>query len=472
MSHQDELQTAFKLHEHLFTSHPYLPLARRLKNLQQLKKLMQINALSLSAAVNKDYGYRAQEETLLLEIYPTINAINYCIKHLKKWIRPRKRKIDWYFGTGKGFILAQPLGTIGIVSPWNYPIYLSLVPLAYALAAGNQVMIKISELTPVTGQKLKDLIEQSDDLKEAVSIHNGDAAFAEQFTSLPFAHLLFTGSTKIGQKVMAAASKNLTPLTLELGGKSPTIISSTASMHFLDRILMGKLFNAGQTCLAPDYLLIDEKWEDHIGSLVAKFMQKRYSEMSNKHYSNIISTNHKQRLSNLLDDARLKGARIVQFGNFDEEQKMPFYLVFNVNPTMQIMQEEIFGPILPIMIYNTFSQVIDYISSLTDPLAIYYFGNNNEEIRKLQCETLSGALAINDTVMQVAMDDLPFGGVGQSGIGRYHSQEGFDTFSNLKSVFKQGRLSSITFLYPPYGKLLYYFLRYWAGIRIRNDDLH
>ncbi|MGQ3887406.1 aldehyde dehydrogenase family protein [Legionella sp. CNM-1927-20] len=473
MTDQDELLSSFQRHQRLFASHSYLPIATRLKNLRLLKKLLQHNALCLAEAVNKDYTHRVREETLLLEILPTINAINYCLKQLKKWVKPRKRRIDWYFGTGKGHIIAQPLGVVGIISPWNYPILLSIVPLAYALAAGNQVMVKMSEFTPNVGQKLHELIKLTPGLNDYVSLYNGDIAYAERFTNLPFAHLLFTGSTTVGKKVMAAASKNLTPVTLELGGKSPTILSSTANIRFLKRIFMGKLFNAGQTCLAPDYLLIARKWEDNIKSLATQFIQKHYPNMTdNKHYSNIISSKHSERLLSLLEDARSKGADIIQLGDFKEgERSLPLYLVFKVNFTMQLMKEEIFGPILPIIIYDNFQEAIDFILSLPNPLAVYYFGNNNFEINQLQYETLSGALAINDTVTQAAIDDLPFGGVGQSGIGRYHGQEGFDTFSNLKPIFKQGRLSSITFFYPPYGKLLYYFLRYWAGIRISKNNL-
>ncbi|STX51323.1 alcohol dehydrogenase [Legionella busanensis] len=473
MTDQDELLSSFENHQRLFASHPYLPVATRLKHLRLLKKMLQHHALGLAETINTDYMHRAREETLLLEIFPTINAINYCLKNLKKWVKPRKRKIDWYFGTGKAHIIAQPIGVIGIIAPWNYPIFLSMVPLAYGLAAGNQVMIKMSEFTPNVGQKLQELIELIPGLNEYVSIHNGDIAYAEKFTSLPFAHLLFTGSTSIGKKVMATASKNLTPVTLELGGKSPTIISSSANARFLNRIFMGKLFNAGQTCLAPDFLLIARKWENDIERLATQFMQKHYPDMTDsKQYSNIISNKHSERLLSLLEDARAKGGNIVQLGDLKESRRaLPLYLIFNANSTMQLMKEEIFGPLLPIIVYDTFKEAVDFISSLPNPLAIYYFGNDNLEVNQLQYETLSGALAINDTVTQAAIDDLPFGGVGQSGIGRYHGQEGFDTFSNLKPIFKQGRLSAITFFYPPYGKLLYYFLKLWAGIRFSKNSL-
>ncbi|STX28978.1 alcohol dehydrogenase [Legionella beliardensis] len=470
MDVKEELFTRFQAHQQRFAHHSYLPIASRVKNLRALKKLLQVRAIDLAQAINSDYRQRAFEETLLLEIFPTISAINYCIKHLKKWTRLRKRKIDWYFGTGKAFILAQPLGVVGIISPWNYPVYLSFVPLAYALAAGNHVMLKMSESTPLTGNLIQELVSQDSILNEFVSIYNGDASLAAAFTSLPFGHLLFTGSTKVGKKVMAAASENLTPVTLELGGKSPTIISATADAHYLDRVFMGKLFNAGQTCLAPDYLLIARPWEDTLEQLFTRFIENRYPQLTeNNHYSNVISTTHKARLNELLADARNKGARIKQFGNEQEGSRMPFYLVFNVDRSMQLMNEEIFGPILPIIVYDSFSQALDLIKSRPNPLAVYYFGKDEDEIKQLQFKTLSGALTINDTIMHAAMDDLPFGGVGQSGLGNYHGQEGFDTFSKLKPVLKQGKLSAITFFYPPYGKLLYYFLRYWAGIHIPKN---
>ena len=312
-------------------------------------------------------------------------------------------------------------------------------------------MIKCSELTPLTGQFLDKLISQSTVLSAFVNIINGGVDVATAFAALPFGHLLFTGSTEVGKQVMLAASHNLTPVTLELGGKSPAIISPGVNIKYLDRLFMGKLFNAGQTCVAPDYLLVPNCFLHRIEALAARFLDLHYPElMDNDHYTSLISEHHKDRLVSILDDAKAKGARIVQFGELKENaRKFPFYLVFDVTPSMRVMQEELFGPLLPVLVYNSFSDVIDLIHSKPKPLALYYFGDNKEEIKLLQFNTLSGALTINDTVMQLAVDSLPFGGVGQSGLGQYHGQEGFDTFSKNKTGLYARKVITDYLVLPP-----------------------
>lgn len=451
-----------------FQTEPYPSLSCRMENLRALKQLLQEHASELADAITQDFSYRALEETLLLEVFPAINAINYCLKQVRKWIKPRKRQVAWYLKTSKASVTAQPLGVVGIMVPWNYPLYLAIVPLAYALAAGNRVMIKLSELTPHTGKLLASLIEKTPELKALVILVNGGVDIAKTFATLPFGHLLFTGSTAVGKEIMATASKNLTPVTLELGGKSPAILSTTMKPHFLKRLFMGKLFNAGQTCIAPDFLLIPKSFETSMQASFSDFMAAHYPHFSdNANYSNLISQQHVERLDALLADAEAKGARIVRYGD-RVGRRFPVYLLFNVDASMRVMQEELFGPLLPIVGYETFDEAISLIKSMPNPLALYYFGEDKQERELLQRHILSGALTVNDTIMHIAVDDLPFGGIGQSGLGQYHAQEGFEMFSQMKPVFIQGRFSPITWFYPPYGTLLRLFLRYFAGIKLKE----
>lgn len=461
------LLSIFEQRKGFFLKNPYPSIKARREHLLSLKGILQEHAYDLARAVNEDFSGRAQAETLFLEVAPVIKAIEYCVGNLSKWTRPRKRRVSWYLKSSKACLIAQPLGVIGIITPWNYPIYLALTPLAYALASGNQCMIKCSELTPATGELLAHLISQHPTLHACVTIVNGSTEIAKEFAGLPFGHLLFTGSTEVGKQVMAAASSNLTPVTLELGGKSPALISRTVDVTLLDRLFMGKLFNAGQTCIAPDYVLLPKGMEAQFEKLFGEFLEKHYPNlMDNANYTSIISEHHRERLESLLADAANRGARLVEYGQSQKNTcKLPVYLLFDVNPDMAIMKEEIFGPILAVSSYESFQNALDSILEKPNPLSLYYFGNAREEIRFLQCNTLSGALVINDTIMHLAIDDLPFGGVGNSGMGHYHGEEGFNTFSKLKPVFTQGRISPVTWFYPPYGKLLTFFLRYFIGIK-------
>lgn len=465
-----ELKTRFKRLVQETRVNPYLSCEERQLTLQQLKRLLQKNAIELAQAVNDDFSHRAYQETLLLEIFPSINAIDYCLKNLKKWMKIRKKPVLWLFKPASAYVFPQSLGVVGVMVPWNYPLYLALVPLVYALAAGNRVMIKISELTPKTGEILARLVSQEGIEDSLITIVNGDVAVAKKFANLPFNHLLFTGSTAVGREIMATAAKNLTPVTLELGGKSPVIISNSVNPNYFSRLFMGKLYNAGQTCIAPDYLLVPKGWEPRIERFSKEFMARHYPNLeSNPDYSCLISAKHKERLQAYLDDAREQNAQIIQIGKFgSQKQKMPFHLVLNVNNSMLLMQEEIFGPILPVISYESFDEAIDFINKRPKPLVIYYFGEDKQERKALELKTLSGALTINDTLTHIAIDALPFGGIGESGIGCYHGQEGFDRFSKLKPVFSQRRFAPITWFYPPYGKLIRYFLTWVAGIDLKE----
>lgn len=445
------------------------PLLQDRKNrLLALKNALQKNPYPLVEAINLDFTHRSAEESLFLEIFPAIQAVKYCLAHLKSWMKKRKRHVAWTLQPASAYIMPQPLGVVGIMVPWNYPIYLALVPALYALAAGNRVMIKMSELSAHTGLALQGFIERAG-LSKHIVVVNGDVEVAKVFSTLPFGHLLFTGSTQVGRMVMKAASANLTPITLELGGKSPAILSKTMNKSYFNRLFMGKFFNAAQTCVAPDYLLVPTGWEEQIEQEFSVFLRDYYPNLlGNDNYTSIISPEHKQRLMDLLADAKAKGARVVEPGDFESPlSKMPMYLLFDVTDDMLVMQSEIFGPLLPVLTYSNFAEAISRVNQAANPLALYYFGEDKAEINQLCTQTLSGALTINDTIMHVAIDDLPFGGVGSSGMGQYHGQEGFDTFSKLKAVMVQKRLSPMTWLYPPYGKLLRLVLSKVGGIKLK-----
>lgn len=445
---------------------PYSNLTVRKKLLLNLKKALQNDAYDIAEAISNDFSHRAEEETLFLEIFTTIKAINYCLHHIKQWMKNRRRSVSWMLMPASTYLMPQPLGVVGIMVPWNYPVYLALAPAIYALAAGNKVMIKMSELSPNAGLALQKLVSKAG-LESYIKIINGDVEVSKQFALLPFGHLVFTGSTAVGKLIMRAASENLTPVTLELGGKSPAVLSRTMNTSYFKRLFMGKLYNAAQTCIAPDYLLVAKGWDAIVEEEFKDFIHYHYPELiNNNYYSSIISEAHKNRLLAMVEDAKAKGARIVEFGEYNpKKNKLPVYLIFNATLDMSVMKEEIFGPLLPVLSYNTFDEAIEFINNMPNPLALYYFGEDDAEKKAIQTKTLSGALTINDTIMHIAVDDLPFGGVGSSGMGHYHGQEGFDTFSKLKPVMIQRRFSPTTWLYPPYGGLMKTLLTWIGGIK-------
>ncbi|WP_298625262.1 coniferyl aldehyde dehydrogenase [uncultured Legionella sp.] len=466
-----DLKSQFEALERQYKLNPFPALKERKNILLAIKKIVQQEAYTIAEAVNKDFTHRSTDETLFLEIFPTIRAIDYCLKKMKHWMKKRRRNVSWLFLPASAYVIPQPLGVIGNLVPWNYPVYLSIVPALYALAAGNRVMIKMSELSTHTGLVLHSLFHTMG-LDNFIQVVNGGIDVSEQFSELPFGHLMFTGSTRVGKLVMKAASENLTPVTLELGGKSPAILSSTMNINYFKRLFMGKLFNAAQTCIAPDYLLVPEGWDRVVEAEFKKFIHVHYPElMSNDNYSSIITSDHKARLLDILDDARLKGARIVEFGTEkSRSNKMPMYLLFNATNDMKVMKEELFGPVLPVLNYKKFDDAIAYVNASPNPLVLYYFGESKQEKEDIQIRTLSGALTINDTIMHVAIDDLPFGGVGHSGMGQYHGPEGFNTFSKLKPVLVQKRFSPCVLLYPPYGRLMKLFLTCIAGIKTKKNN--
>ena len=445
-----------------FLENPYPSEKLRKLQLKTLKKSILKHKEKLIKAVSADFGNRSTDETLLADIMPTIMAINHAVKHLRDWMKAEKRNVALMFQPASNRIVYQPLGIIGIMSPWNYPIFLSLGPLVAAIAAGNKALIKPSEYTPYTNRVIAEIIEEAFTPDE-VGMIEGDAKTAGIFSSLAFDHLIFTGSTDIGRKVMAAAAQNLTPVTLELGGKSPAIIADDVSTDFaVERMLYGKCINAGQTCVAPDYVLCPE---NKIAALVDSFktqFQQLYPDLSCGDYSSIINDAQQTRLTQLLQDATNKGATSISLGKASDSRRMPLHLLLNVNDSMQVMQQEIFGPLLPIVSYNSIDEAISFVQNRPRPLALYLYSMNKTIEDLVLKQTHAGGVCINEAATHVIQEDLPFGGVGRSGIGKYHAIEGFRTFSAAKSIFKRGKINSAKMALPPYGKtihqLIYKFL--------------
>ncbi len=459
----DDVNQCFNSQKINFSNNPYRSYEARIEDLKKLKKLLLDNQESLIQSLSKDFGNRSADDSKIGDFLTTVSGINYTIKNLKSWMKPKKRKVDLLFQPAKASILFQPIGVVGVVVPWNYPIFLSLGPLATALAAGNCVMLKMSEFTPVTATLLAELLQKNFSQKQ-VAIVGGEVDIATAFTSLPFNHLFFTGSTNVGKIVMQAAAKNLVPVTLELGGKSPAIIDDEMDIKLaVSRFILGKVLNSGQTCVAPDYIFCPENKVAELVDELHKLYSKMYPTISgNKDCTSIINCMQYERLVGLLTDASNKGANVIPLTvevHDKEQRKMPLTVVTDVNDDMKIMQQEIFGPVLPILTYKSVDDAIEYINKNERPLALYIYSFNKAFQQKILLNTHAGGVCINEATFHVANDDLPFGGVGASGMGQYHGEEGFKTFSHGKSILEKGRLSFAHLLFPPFGgaihKLVY-----------------
>lgn len=437
---------------------PEVPWPLRQDRLQRLAQMLREQRSAIAAAIDVDFSGRSRHETDLLELFPALAGIRHALKYGKKWMRPRKVATEWYFWPGQSRILPQPLGVVGIVAPWNYPLYLVAGPLTAALAAGNRVMVKVSEFTPAFARWLDDTVPQYFAEDEIVVVCGG-ADTAAAFTALPFDHLLFTGSTEVGKKVMRAAAEHLTPLTLELGGKSPVLLLEDADIRAAAaRVMSGKLVNAGQTCIAPDYVLLPETARADFVTAAKQWVVAHYPQLSaSRDYSRIINPQQHARLTGYLKQAADMGAQILPLsGEADAEDAgtlLPPYLVLDAPDACRLMQEEIFGPLLPVVVYRGLDDALAYIRARPRPLALYVFARNTEAIDKVLRHSIAGGVTVNDTLLHVAQDNLPFGGVGPSGMGAYHGQVGFDRFSHLKPVFYQSRLNGMGLLAPPYGKV-------------------
>jgi len=452
---------ALLLQKAAFVNDPYLSAQTRIDDLVKLKTVVLAHQEDLVQAMSKDFGCRSVDDSKMGDLMPTILGINYAIKHIKKWMKPSKRHVGVLFQPAKAYVMYQPLGVVGIITPWNYPLFLSIGPLTTAFAAGNRAMIKMSEFTPATNLVIKKMLG-SVFSNNKVAVICGGSDVAAHFSAKPFDHLLFTGSTRVGKIVMAAAAKNLTPVTLELGGKSPTIIDDEIHINdAVSRFILGKTLNAGQTCVAPDYILCPTGRVDELKQAISHQFNKMYPSVAqNSDYGAIINDVQLNRLNQLLVDAKDKGAILTTLGNDSEqaclsEGKMPLTLVNNVSDDMLLMQEEIFGPILPIVSYTNLAQAIVYINNRARPLALYLCSHNTHTQQIVLEQTHAGGVCLNDAAMHVAQDDMPFGGIGPSGMGQYHGHEGFLTFSKAKSVFKKGKINTAANAFPPYGKLIH-----------------
>ncbi|MCU1757007.1 coniferyl aldehyde dehydrogenase [Pseudomonas helleri] len=451
----DDLHNIIGLQRKAYSDHPCPPIAQRQQWLKSLRGLLSREREVLIDAISQDFSHRSPDETLFAELMPSLQGIDYTLKHLKRWMKPSSRHVGVMFQPASAKVVYQPVGVVGVIVPWNYPLYLAMGPLIGALAAGNRVMLKLSEYTPATGRLLKDLLGRIFP-EDMVAVVLGDAEVAMGFSGLAFDHLLFTGSTHVGKQVMRAAADNLTPVTLELGGKSPAIVSAGVPLKdAARRIAWGKTLNAGQTCIAPDYVLVPHERVDGFIEAYRQAVLDFYPALAdNPDYTAIISERQLARLEHLQTDASEKGARLIPLYAHGQGRRMPHTLLLNVNDQMQVMQDEIFGPLLPVVAYSTLDEALAYINSRPRPLALYYFGYNKAEQQRVLQDTHSGGVCINDTLLHVAIDDLPFGGIGHSGMGRYHGHEGFLTFSHAKGVLSKQRWNSSLAIYPPYGRSL------------------
>ncbi|MCL1124502.1 coniferyl aldehyde dehydrogenase [Shewanella surugensis] len=430
-------------------------LSHRMEQLKALKSALMTHQSSLQQALSEDFGHRSLDDSLISDIMPCVNNINYTLKNLKKWMKPSHRHAGMLLSPAKVKVHYQPLGVIGIIAPWNFPIMLSIGPLITAIAAGNRAMIKLSEFTPATNRQLTTLLSDIFDPSYVTCIQ-GETDVAAAFSALPFDHLIFTGSTTVGQHVMQAAAKNLTPVTLELGGKSPVIIADDISIDMaVERLIYGKCLNAGQICVAPDYILVPEHKQDTFIKVYKQQFNRMYGDIQhNKDYTSIINTRQFERLQQMLIDAKNKGAHIESANDEaidTDSRKMPTQLITDITDDMLIVKDEIFGPLLPIIPYRQLNEAIEYINARPRPLALYLMSLNKTIQQQVLTQTHSGGMCINETVFHVAADDAPFGGIGPSGMGHYHGKEGFLTFSHAKTVLSRGKLNTGKFIHPPYG---------------------
>lgn len=452
------LRVLFDTQREAFARDSYPARTVRLDRLDRLRALVTDNEDAIAEAISGDFGQRSRHETALAETVMVLAALSHARKHLARWMKTRRVATSFHSLPGASRITPQPVGVVGIVSPWNYPLQLALAPAVAALAAGNRVLLKPSELTPRFSGLLAQLVERHFAADE-LAVVNGDADVGRQFVSLPFDHLFFTGSTAVGRQVALAAAPNLTPVTLELGGKSPAILDAGCDLvDAAGRIAAGKLLNAGQTCIAPDYVLVDSAQVQAFAQAFEQATRRMYPTLErNPDYTSIVNARHLDRLQALVEDARANGARVLAIDPGGEPaarelRKMRPTVLLDVTPAMAVMQEEIFGPVLPVLGYDTLDEAIAFVNQRPRPLALYWFGKDRGNRDRVLRETISGGVTVNDVLLHIAQENLPFGGVGASGNGAYHGACGFHTFSKDKPVFEQSRWSATALLRPPYGR--------------------
>ena len=462
-----EMESILKLQKKLHIEEGPASIELRKDRLNRCIKMVKEYSDEIIEALQKDFGNRDPKSSFLTEIATTIGVLEHAIKNVDKWTKDEKRpsNVDRPFFIrmlmgllgSKSYIKYQPLGTVGVISPWNFPVNLILAPLAGIFAAGNRTMIKPSELTPATSEVTKKMFEAYFDKSEA-AVFTGDAEVGAAFSALPFDHLLFTGGTQIGKKVMKAASDNLVPVTLELGGKSPVIVDDDANLSDVaKKVMRGKTMNAGQICLAPDYLMLPKGKSQEFATASNDAVSEMFADLKyNDDYTSVINERHYERINELVSDAKEKGAEVVQINPADEDfeqqelHKIPPTLVLNPTDDMKIMQEEIFGPVLPVKEYEDFDETVNYVNSKDRPLGLYLFSKDKNKEKKVIDNTTSGGVTLNDVIWHIGQEELPFGGVGPSGTGSYHGHDGFKEFSHAKAVYKQFSKDLMAQMMPPY----------------------
>ncbi len=429
----------------------------RINALNTLKSAIGQYRTQIVEAVMADFGHRSPHETLATEFLSPIGEIQMTKMKLKGWMKQKKAPFSLQAGTGTGRILYQPKGVVGIMGAWNYPAFLIFSPLIGVIAAGNSSMIKPPDQSVALGEVLTDLFKNNFD-EDYISVVTGDINTSVEFTKLPFDHLMYTGGTEIGRKVMIEAAKNLCPVTLEMGGKSPVIIAdSYPTKKAVDRILMGKFINSGQTCIAPDYLLMSESKQQEFVDAATTELAKRYPSIANNEdITWIVNDRHYARVNHLIDDAVAKGAKLHQVNPKNESvpeghRVIPPTILTNVNESMAVMQEEIFGPVLPIKTVPNVDEAVQYVNERPRPLALYYFDKDKAKANEVMQSTISGGACVNETMLHIAHENMPFGGSGPSGLGAYHGFDGFVEFSHKKGIFYEGPFSPASILKPPYG---------------------
>lgn len=465
----DAMETAYQRLRDAWKSQGGIAYKERMRLLKDLKKSIMARKEELVTAINEDFGTRCRAETLLSEVFMVVESIRYTRKHLQDWVEPEEREISWHLQPAKGRIVFQPLGVVGIISPWNYPFQLAFLPLVAAISAGNRVLIKPSEYTPATNKVVASILSDTF-APEVVALVEGGPQVGAAFSGLAFDHLLFTGSTKVGRLVMQSAAHNLTPVTLELGGKSPAIVHPSFPVaKAAERIGWGKTYNAGQTCIAPDYILTTPDNVEPLVAALRAWVSKAFPTMlANDDYTAIIHPGHRKRIAALVADAQGKGATVHEVNpaneDFDGSGKLPLSLVTGCTDEMEILHEEIFGPALPIVAVNDLDAAISYVNERPRPLALYYFDRNRKRQQRVLTETVSGGVCLNDCLLHNSQEELPFGGVGPSGMGSYHGREGFLTFSHAKSVLDQSRFAGTALLNPPYSGLVEAVSKVFIGL--------
>ncbi|PIE41851.1 MAG: coniferyl-aldehyde dehydrogenase [Gammaproteobacteria bacterium] len=452
-----EMKRTFEAQKKAFRANPMPTAEERIEHVKRLKPVLLDQSETIADAINADFSSRSRSETRLMETMTVLEEIKYYAKNIRKWMKDDHRHVPISVRPAKAKVVYQPLGVIGIIVPWNYPMMLALSPLLSALAAGNRVMIKMSEYTPKTAEAVKTLLGQVYS-EDHVAVITGEADVGIAFSKLPFDHLLFTGSTSVGRHVMRAAAENLTPVTLELGGKSPAIIHESFDLkEAAERISFGKCLNAGQTCVAPDYVLVPEH---HLEAFISHFQEvvaRWYPSMkNNQDYTSVVNQRQHDRLVSYLQDAREKGARIIEINpaneDFSDSQKIPPTLVLNTNEDMLIEQDEIFGPLMIIKPYTSLDRAINFVNDRPRPLALYYFDFDKNRQHYVMNHTHAGGGCINDTMTHVGTSDIPFGGIGSSGMGHYHGKEGFLTFSKAKGILSKGKVNGTKAIFPPWDR--------------------